>query len=409
MDERSLAAALEAAGITMPVSALRAVLDGVVAAPAPRRKGAWIDLVAPSADAALRAQLAALEDAARASSDAGFLPGPAPAERLDALRAELVRRGLDGFIVPRTDAHQGEFVPAHDERLRWLTGFTGSAGVAVVLANRAAIFVDGRYTVQVQTQVDTGRFEACHLSDQPPTDWIAKALPKGARLGYDPWLQTEAAIARYRRAVRKAGGELVAVADNPIDSVWVGQPAPPISPAVPHDIAFTGETAADKRARVGAALAEDGADAAVLTLPDSIAWLLNIRGADVPHTPLALSFAILHADGTVDLFIDPRKLAPGLAAHLGNGVRVETPEAFPAALEALGADGRRVLADPDTAAALVFERLAAGGAEILRGTDPCLLPKACKSAVEIAGTKGAHRRDGAALTRFLAWFAVEAP
>ncbi len=409
MDEQALAATLGAAGVTMPVPALRALLDGVVAAPLPRHRGAWIDLVAPTADTALRMKLMSLEDAVRETSDAGFRPGPAPAARLEALRAELGRRGLDGFIVPRTDAHQGEFVPAHDERLQWLTGFTGSAGVAVVLLDRAAIFVDGRYTVQVQTQVDTERVETCHLSDLPPTAWIAKALPKGARLGYDPWLQTEAAIARYRRAVRKAGGDLVAVGDNPVDAVWVGQPAPPVSPAVPHDIAYAGEAAAEKRARVGADLAEDGADAAVLTLPDSIAWLLNIRGADVPHTPLALSFAILHADGTVDLFIDPRKLAPGLAEHLGSGVRIEAPEAFPGALEALGAGGRRVVADPDTAAALVFERLAAGGAEILRRTDPCLLPKACKSAVEIAGTKAAHRRDGAALTRFLAWFATEAP
>jgi len=408
-DERALASALSDAGAPIPISSLHELLKGVIAAPPSRRRGAWIDLVVPAADAALRAQLVALEDAARAAADAGFTSGPAPAGRLAALRAELAQRGLDGFIVPRTDAHQGEFVPSRDERLRWLTGFTGSAGVAVVLSDRAAIFIDGRYTVQVRTQVDTDLFEPCHLSDQPPTDWIAKMLPKGARLGYDPWLQTEAAIARYRRAVRKAGGELVAVAENPVDAVWVGQPAPPISPAVPHDISFTGEAAAVKRSRIGAAIAEDGADAAVLTLPDSIAWLLNIRGADVPHTPLALSFAILHADGSVDLFIDLRKLAPGLAEHLGTGVRTEKPEAFPRALEALGAAGRRVLADPETAAALVFERLAAGGAEILRGSDPCLLPKACKSAVEISGTRAAHRRDGAALTRFLAWFATEAP
>jgi Xaa-Pro aminopeptidase len=327
------------------------------------------------------------------------------AERLSRLRVELGRRGVDGFLVPRTDEYQGEYVPESAQRLAWLTGFTGSAGLAIVLKDKAAIFVDGRYTLQAAAEVDGRLFEHRHISDQPAGPWIEASLKPGESLGYDPRLHTLGEVARYRAAAEKAGGKLVPLDGNAIDAVWTDRPAPPTAPVVPHDIRFAGESAASKRARIAASLAEQGADAAALTAPDSIAWLLNIRGGDVPHTPLPLSFAVLHRDESVDLFIDHRKLTPELPAHLGNAVRIADPEGFGAFLEKLAADKKRVLADPALSAAWVFDRL---GDAAIRAPDPCQLPKACKNAVELEGTRTAHRRDGAALTSFLAWLAREA-
>src|SRR5690606_37876569 len=335
-------------------------------------------------------------------------PLGADAARLAALRAILARRGLDGFVVPRADEHQGEYVPPCAERLAWLTGFTGSAGVAIVLADRAALFVDGRYTLQAAAQVDAGLFEVRHVTQDPPDQWLAGALRPGAKLGIDPWLHTPDAVERFAAACRKAGAELVRT-DNAVDEVWTDRPPPPKAPVVPHDIAFAGRDSASKRAAITAGLAADGVAAVVLTLPESIAWLLNIRGGDVAHSPLPLSFAVLHADARVDLYLDPDKIAPGLVEHLGVAVRLQAPARFGSALDALGRAKARVLADPTTAADWVFQRLAAAGAEIVRGADPCLLPKACKNEVELNGTRAAHRRDGAALTRFLAWLARTAP
>jgi len=228
-------------------------------------------------------------------------------ERIEALRAELARRELDGFIVPHADEFQNEYLPPCAERLAWLTGFTGSAGLAVVLRERAAVFTDGRYTLQIREQVDASLFEIRHIAEEPPKDWIATHLPEGGRLGYDPWLHTEKSLGTWREAAEKAGGDLVPVDGNPLDAAWADRPAPPRAPIVPHDERFTGESAAAKRARVGKAVAEAGAEAAVITAPDSIAWLLNVRGGDVAHTPLPLSFAILYADGRVEWFVDPAK------------------------------------------------------------------------------------------------------
>jgi Xaa-Pro aminopeptidase len=326
------------------------------------------------------------------------------AERLSLLRRELLRCGVDGFLVPRTDEYQGEYVPASAQRLAWLTGFTGSAGLAIVLHEKAAIFVDGRYTLQAAAQVDGKLFEHRHISDEPPGPWIEGTLQPGQSLGYDPRLHTLGEVARYRTAAEKAGGKLVALASNPVDAVWTDRPAPPLAPVVPHELRFAGESAESKRHRIAAAVGEAGAKAAVLTAPDSIAWLLNIRGGDVPHTPLPLSFAVLHRDESVDLFIDRRKLTAAVPAHLGNTVRIADPAQFGVFLASLAAGGKRVLADPALSAAWVFDQL---GEAALRAPDPCQLPKACKNAVELTGTREAHRRDGAALTRFLAWLAQE--
>ncbi len=338
----------------------------------------------------------------------GLDGGPTDPARLGALRDELKRRDLDGFIQPRSDEHQGEYVARKSERLAWLTGFTGSAGLAVVLADKAAVFADGRYTLQVEKEVDGGLFEHCHLTDKPPTDWIAANLAPGGRLGFDPWLLTPVQTARFQAACKKAGSELAACDGNPVDAVWTGQPAAPLSPVVAHDAAFAGDSSNDKRRRIANGLKSDKAGAVVLTAPDSIAWLLNVRGDDVPFTPLALSFAILYADASAELFIDGRKLAPGTADHLGGDVKTLEPDAFGPALDRLSKDAKTVRVSADTAPLWVFDRLEKAGAVIDRGDDPCQLPKAIKTTVQIDGIRTAHRRDGASLTRFLAWLDGEA-
>jgi Xaa-Pro aminopeptidase len=330
------------------------------------------------------------------------------AEKLARLRAELARQGAQGFIVPRADEHQGEYVPPSADRLAWLTGFTGSAGLAVVLADKAAVFVDGRYTLQAKAQVEVAFYAQRHLTEEPASDYIAKNLKPGEALGYDPWLLTPGEVERYRAACEKAGGKLKALASNPLDAIWKDRPKPPEAPAVPHPVEFSGISSAEKRRDLAHKLAEDKADAVVLTAPDSICWLLNMRGGDLVYTPVALCFAVLHADASVDLFIDRRKASPALEKHLGKEVRISPPDTLGASLAKLGAGKKRVLADPAACASRIFDRLTESGATIIRAPDPCLLPKACKNPVELEGTRNAHRRDGAALTRFLAWLSAAA-
>jgi len=336
----------------------------------------------------------------------------APAEaRLTALRAALAQAELHGFLVPRADEHQGEYVPRSAERLAYLTGFTGSAGLAIVLDDRAAVFVDGRYTLQVEAEVDARLYEICHLTKTPPDEWLAGAAKRGQRIAYDPWLHTPDGVARLKAAVTKAGAALVPV-PNAVDAIWADRPPLPTAPIVAHGAEFAGQSSAEKRAALAKKLAADsardgGIAAAVLTLPDSIAWLLNVRGGDVSHSPLPLSFAILRRDGTVDWFVDPRKITPELGPHLGAEVRVRAPGDLAAALAAF--KGEKVLADPATAASWIFDRLEAAGASIVRDADPCLMPKACKNEVELSGIRAAHRRDGAALSKFLAWVVRAAP
>ncbi|HUK11160.1 MAG TPA: aminopeptidase P family protein [Stellaceae bacterium] len=405
--DTALTQMLRAAGSPYDAPGVRALLAGVLAAPPGLDPGLWLALVAPQVPPALAAQLAALR--AEMTEARPVSVGLTLSERVAALRAELARRGVQGFLVPRADEHQGEYVPARASRLAWLTGFTGSAGLAIVLPSAAAIFVDGRYTLQAEAQVDGRIFERRHLVEPPPTDWIAVALKSGECLAYDPWLHTVGEIERFRAAAERVGGRLAALSDNPVDAIWTDQPPQPLAPVLPHEVRYAGESAEAKRNTLGAALLRDRVDAAVLTAPDSIAWLLNIRGGDVPHTPLPLSFALLKSDGAVDLFIDRRKLTASALRHLGNGVALVDPDQLGAALDRLGQEKQRVLADPASAASWIFERLQAAGAEVRRGSDPCQLPKACKNAIELDGTRNAHRRDGVALARFLAWLAREAP
>jgi Xaa-Pro aminopeptidase len=333
------------------------------------------------------------------------------APRLAALRAELKTRGLDGFVIPHSDEHQSEYLPAHAERLAWLTAFTGSAGSAVVLMDKAVVFTDGRYTLQVRRQTDTSLFEPRDLVAEGPQGWIPDHLrlsnkEGGAKLGYDPWLSTANAVAGLRHAAEKAGSSLVACESNPVDAVWKDQPPPPQSPAIVHPLNLAGETSEAKRARLAEGLKKSGADTAVITLADSVCWLLNIRGSDVPHTPFVLAFAILNRDASVDLFLDAKKCDAALAAHLGSEVRLHPPEKFTAALD--GLKDKKVVADPATAAAAILDRLHKAGAVIKREPDPCQLPKACKNPLEIEGMRKAHIRDGAAMARFLCWLETAA-
>jgi Xaa-Pro aminopeptidase len=345
--------------------------------------------------------------------------------RLARFRRELKRRNLDGFVVPRADEHQNEYVPSSAERLAWLSGFTGSAGTALVLAARAALLVDGRYTLQARAETDARRWRVLSSADTTPGGWFAAEAKRPVRVGYDPWLLTQAQARALRAALAPVAGEAIAVTRNPVDAVWRDRPPAPRAPARIHPLRYAGTPSAAKRARIAKEIVRAGADALALTLPDSIAWLLNVRGGDVPHTPLMLAFAILHARGNVDVFVDPRKLSPEVRRHLGARAnprasrkmrpyrgaraRVRPPAAFGPALDRLAGAGKRVHVCPETAAAWIFERLAAAGGKIVPGSDPCQAAKAAKTPAELAGIRRAHRRDGAALTRFLAWLAREAP
>ena len=320
-----------------------------------------------------------------------------PAARLASLRRVLGEAGLDGFILPRGDEHLGEYVAPHAERLAWLTGFTGSAGLAIVLAGEAAIFSDGRYTLQLAQQTDPASWTRLHLVEDPPEAWLAE---RGGRIGYDPWLMSQDQLDRYARP----GVELVPLAANPVDGIWHDQPAPPLEPAVPQKLEHAGRASEEKRASIAALLRAAGEDAAILTDPASIAWLLNIRGHDVPFTPLPLGFAILRADASLTLFMDGRKLPPETRQWLGNDVATEDPTQLPAAIARLA--GQHVRLDTGGSAVWFAQRLEEAGARLHPGADPCLLPKARKNPVEQQGARDAHRRDGLALCRFLHWLSL---
>ena len=328
-------------------------------------------------------------------------------DRLKALRAQLERDGLDGFVIPLTDEHMSEYVGAYAQRLAWLTGFQGSAGSAVVLAQDAAIFVDGRYTLQVREQVDGAHWQYEGVPQSSVAGWLGQHAPDGGRIGYDPWLHTRAWVKAAGDALAERGATLVAVNANPVDAVWADRPAPSAARVMAHDDCYAGQGAADKLQAMAQWLAAARADAVVLSALDSIAWTFNIRGKDVARTPVALAYAVVHADATADLYVAPEKVDDAVVRHLGQAVRVHDRADFARALAGFG--GRTVVADPDRAVAAIFEALEAGGAKVLALRDPAVLPKAIKNEVEIAGHKAAQLRDGAALSRFLYWLSVEAP
>jgi Xaa-Pro aminopeptidase len=333
----------------------------------------------------------------------------ASAARVAALRAELKRRGLDGFVVPRADRHQGEYVPPADERLAWLTGFTGSAGAAIVLADRAAIFVDGRYLLQVRDQIDTAVFAVEHLVDNPPETWLEANLKAGARLAYDPWLHTADQAERLGKACTAAGATLVPAEPNPVDSVWADRPAPPLGAVTVREATLAGETSADKLARIHAEIARLKCDALIVSDPHNVAWAFNIRGADVGHTPLPLAFARVPREGRPAIYVDGRKLSNEARDYLETLAEVREPGTFAADLVALGAAKATVRVDSATGADAITNLIVDASGEVIRGADPITLMKAVKNAAEIAGTRAAHLRDGAAVANFLAWFDREAP
>ncbi len=329
--------------------------------------------------------------------------------RVAALRAELARRDLTGFIVPRSDRHQNEYVPASEQRLAWLTGFTGSAGVAIVLMERALLFVDGRYTLQAREQVDTSLFAIEHLVETPPDRWIEENLAIGDRLGYDPWLHTVEGAERLGKACATAGATLVAVEPDLIDAIWADRPAPPLGAVTLHDVRFAGEAAEDKLARIRAEVAKLRADALVISDPHAVAWAFNIRGADVAHTPLPLAFAIVPRAGRPSLYVDGRKLSNDVRNRVETLADVREPSDFVGALGALGRQTQTVRLDQATAADALARLVTSHGGKVTRAPCPIALMKAVKNEVEIAGARAAHLRDGAAVTRFLAWFDREAP
>ncbi|MCJ2184138.1 aminopeptidase P family protein [Novosphingobium sp. 1949] len=332
--------------------------------------------------------------------------------RLDALRKELKARGLDGFVVPICDEHMSEYVGAYAQRLEWLTGFAGSAGAAVVLTDAArepaaAMFTDGRYTIQVREQVDACFYAYESVPQTSPAQWLGAHVPTGAVIGYDAWLHPAHWVRAAESALAAKGASLVAVEGNPIDAVWPDQPAPSPAPALVHPDALAGESSEAKRAAVAEGLSARGLDACVITALDSIAWLLNIRGSDVVHTPVALSYVIARADGTADLFLAEEKVTADLRQHLGNAVSIRPRGDFVAGLEELG--GRRVALDPNSAVAAIAQTLSRAGAQVVEERDPVVLPKAIKNPVEQQGHRDAQERDGAAVSRFLHWLAVEGP
>lgn len=326
---------------------------------------------------------------------------------LPLLRQRLKAAGLDGLFIPHEDEWQNEYLPDCAERLAWATGFTGSAGAAIVMMESAHLFSDGRYTLQAATQTDPALFTLHDLGEPGPAGFLRDTAPAGARIGYDPRLIAPDGLTRLREAAEARGVVLVPVSPNPVDEAWADRPPEPVARIQPHPDMFAGESSASKRSRLGERLRANEVAVSVLTAPAALAWLFNIRGRDVTRTPLALGSALLSADGTARLFVKPEKVTPNLRAHLGNEVSIHDEAEFAAALD--GLSGVRVQVDPALSSAMVFERLEAAGASVVRAQDPTVLPRATKNEVEIEGTRRAHARDGVALARFLRWFDEEAP
>lgn len=394
---------LTAAGETRHIAEIKSILNGVNAAPEdlgePLR---WTKLFQVTAPDAVE-QLAALKKELAANQN------DIAQNKLADLRAELKKRGVDGLFIPRADEFQGEYVPPRAERLAWLTNFTGSAGFAVVLNDKAAFFTDGRYTLQSRTQVDANDFTICNISENQlpiptmtPVEWIEKNLQKGQKFGIDPWVHTPNDAKKIKDAVERAGGTLVYLDDNPLDAAWKNQPPAPLAPVVAHPLQFSGVASADKRRDLSAALTAKGADALAITLPEEICWLLNVRGGDVPCTPFALSYAIAHKDGTVDLFIDARKVPADTQNWMGGDVRLHPLDAFADHVDFMARDGKKVWIDPASSPVKIERILADAGSKPHSERSPLQLMKARKNAVEIDGTIKAHIRDGVAITRFLA-------
>ncbi|MCP5365503.1 MAG: aminopeptidase P family protein [Hyphomicrobiales bacterium] len=400
--ESRLRSFVESGAVGLSLDEIVSLVRGIAAAPESRSGKDWLKLI----ENACTGKEAELSDclAHLIAQERSAVPLREPSlERVGRLRRWLRHEGLDGFVVPRCDEHQGEFVARYAERLHWLTRFSGSAGTAIVLSDQAAIFVDGRYTVQAAAEVDSTVFQICHSKDEALDNWIVEHLGPNGRLGYDPWLHTPAQVETLEAVCARCEAQTVAVRTNPIDDLWIDRPSPPLAPIIVLEERFAGVNSDEKRQRLVETMKRDRLDAFVMCAPDSIAWLLNIRGGDIPFTPVVLSFAIVHVDERIELFIDPRKVTPSVRAHLGGNVFVSTHSELGSALDCLGQKARAVGLSKSGAPKWIDTRLKEAGAHVVYRQDPCVLTKAIKNATEQKGIRAAHVRDGVALVKFLAW------
>ncbi|MEN8237388.1 MAG: aminopeptidase P family N-terminal domain-containing protein, partial [Pseudomonadota bacterium] len=332
-----------------------------------------------------------------------------PTERLNQFKRFLQKEGLDGFLVPKVDEHQGEYVPPHAERLRWLTGFSGSAGFAIVLQEKTALFVDGRYTLQAQDQVDTTVVEICPLANINPHTWLKDHIQAKQRIGFDPWLHTRENLERFQNEVTETETEWIPCSSNPIDELWTDQPARPQTKLKLHDVQFAGKTAQEKLKQITDSLVTQGVATCILTLPASVAWLFNIRASDIPFLPAPLGFAIVHVGGQAELFLNPPGQPQEVMQYFGENVSLYAREEFATRLRALVKNASHILVDKKTCPIFITDFLQGADCQVIFSQDPCLLPQACKNSVEITGARNAHIRDGTALVNFLAWLSRVVP
>ena len=379
------------------------LIEGQISAPRPLDRSTWMNLVVEEPSESLKKSLTTFEEQCRVETEKNSRGSLNLKERLTALRKQLSDQNLDGFLVPLADEHQSEFPPLKAQRLAWLTGFTGSSGLAIVLRDRAAIFVDGRYTLQVRRQVDQKLLEIKHIVNDPPATWLKRNATKKTKIGYDPWLHTVDGLNKITAQCGPAGVKFTAVEMNPIDRVWKNQPVAPLAPVFIHPASLAGRSARDKIKSVAETLSKNGATAGILTAPDSIAWLLNIRGGDLPFTPVALGFAILFSSSNVQLFMDSQKILKKTKVFLEDNAYLRQPEEFQAALQELGKTKSVVQFSFSNGPCWIMEQLQKSGVKILNVEDPCILPKACKNSVELQGMRNAHIRDGVALCKFFSW------
>ncbi|CDZ46169.1 aminopeptidase P family protein [Neorhizobium galegae] len=330
-------------------------------------------------------------------------------DRVSALRAKFADLGIDGFLIPRADEYQGEYVPASAERLSWLTGFTGSAGMALITQREAIVFVDGRYVTQLAEQVDGSMFTAGDLVNEPPHVWLPRHGAKGFRLGIDPWLHAGAEVRRLEKALAEIGGSLVLLDANPLDAIWADRPAEPLGAVSIQKQEHAGTLASEKIAAIASQVKEKGAGAVVIADPTSVAWIFNIRGDDVPHTPYPLSRAIIPAEGRAEIFLDPLKTGIEQAAYLAQICVQRPPSEFLARLAAFSADGAKILIDPELTPLALTKAITAAGGEVIEASDPAKLPRACKNREELDGSAKAHLQDGAAMVEYLCWLDAQAP
>jgi Xaa-Pro aminopeptidase len=395
--DHDLALIAEEAGIEGGTLALREVFQRLQATPGGSQPDSWVDLVAPTASPDLKRKIV------EASLDHQAEAPPYDPMRLKQLNDALRDLSLQGFLVPQADAHQGEYIAAAAQRLRWLTGFAGSAGTGMMYRGRTILFVDGRYTLQAGLQFKDTDVEVRHFMEPPLVDWLKETGQGGDRIGYDPNLHSVSQIDAWRKSLDGSGIELVALSDNPLDQVWADQPLLPFAPVEAHPLQYSGQSVDEKLAQLGDLIEQTGADAAVVNQMEAVAWALNVRGGDVDNTPLTQSFAILHKDGQADFYVDSTKLSDGLETHLGNRVTVHEMDMMDEGLGDLGVAGRKVLLDRSTSTDHIRRTLEAGGASLISGTDPTVMPRACKNDVELDGARQAHERDAVAMCRFLRW------